>query len=436
LLAARAAVDFVEVVAESCFAREDARREARAIAEVWPVVPHGVKLGLGGAEGIDDDRARRLGDLARELAAPCITEHVAFVRAGGREIGHLTALPHTHEAADVVARNVARARRRLPDVPLYLENVAWSLRWPDDAMREGDFYHEVCARSGCDLLLDVGNLYANALNTGELPLDLLASYPLERVRMVHIAGGMHEDGFYFDTHAHKAPDEVFELLSALVERAGPVPVVLERDIQFPSFAELAAEVARARTMVGPEGCQERYPLKSNANAPLPDCRPSGSMISDTHLAATQSHLAALLTSDAPPTDTSPFDPAAIDRSRSVLDRKRVDDALPLLPRLSAASPDVAALALACVRATPRAHRHGAATDAIRIADRATRECGGRAAEEARADRLVLSAQYSIGRRGELRPRTAPYVARYTTSDNVLWVFKGPGKNAPVRILSR
>ena len=90
LLASPSRVDFLEVVAEACFASAPTRREAVAIARRWPVVPHGVKLSLGSATGIDRDRARRLGALARELGAPLICEHVAFVRAGGAEIGHLT----------------------------------------------------------------------------------------------------------------------------------------------------------------------------------------------------------------------------------------------------------------------------------------------------------------------------------------------------------
>jgi hypothetical protein len=143
LMAAPAAADFLEVVAEPCFASRSARREVEALAEIWPVVPHGLKLSLGSADGIEPERAQRLGDLARSLRSPVISEHVAFVRAGGREIGHLTALPRTRAALRVVARNVAAARRLLPDVPLLLENAAWTVPWPDDEMGEGAFYTEI-----------------------------------------------------------------------------------------------------------------------------------------------------------------------------------------------------------------------------------------------------------------------------------------------------
>src|SRR5262245_48378634 len=84
LLRAPDTVDFLEVVAETCFAQPPAWREAVALAEMKPVVPHGVKLSLGSADGIEHARARRLGALARALRAPAVTEHVALTRAGHR----------------------------------------------------------------------------------------------------------------------------------------------------------------------------------------------------------------------------------------------------------------------------------------------------------------------------------------------------------------
>jgi uncharacterized protein (UPF0276 family) len=128
LFASPDTVDLVEVIADGCLAKNSRRREAQALAERWPVIPHGIKLSLGSASGIDRERARKLGQLARDLRSPFITEHIAFTHASGREIGHLTPLPFTQAAVNVVAHNVAIALRELPDIPLFLENLAWTLR--------------------------------------------------------------------------------------------------------------------------------------------------------------------------------------------------------------------------------------------------------------------------------------------------------------------
>ncbi|WP_437908304.1 DUF692 domain-containing protein [Sorangium sp. So ce327] len=467
LLSAPGAVDFVEVVAEACFASPAARREASAIARIWPVVPHGVKLSLGSASGIDMERARRLGALCRELSAPVVSEHVAFVRGGGREIGHLTALPYTLEAARAVARNVAAARRALPDIPLLLENAACTLRFPDDALGEGDFYAEVVGRTGCDLLLDVGNVYANAVNAGVDPGELVRSYPLERVAMIHIAGGVLEHGFYFDTHAHPVPAPVFDLLAQVVARTGPLPILLERDGDFPPFAALAAEIATARaiarsapsrpTLAGPTLTLTRptltrptLPRPTLAASTLAPTRPGlpasraalvqnsadVSPFEASALAEVQARVAELLTSpvDPPPEAVAPFDAGDVARSRAILQRKRVDDALPLLPRLSSHREAAARLGARCVEASPRAPRLTAVADALRIAAAAADDA--RLAPEAIVDRLLLRARF-VGPSGDgsVRPRLLPFIRRERLpGGRVVWAIKGIGSSAEVRLV--
>ncbi|NVL83716.1 multinuclear nonheme iron-dependent oxidase, partial [Escherichia coli] len=115
-------------------------------------------------------------------------------------------------------------------------------------MGEGDFHAEIALATGCELLLDVGNLHANAVNAGLDPFAVLVSYPLERVAMLHVAGGVMEHGFYFDTHAHAVPDAVFALVEEVLE-GRDVPVLLERDAGFEGHAaEIVAEVERLRAM--------------------------------------------------------------------------------------------------------------------------------------------------------------------------------------------
>jgi hypothetical protein len=421
LLAAPDAVDFVEVVAEAC---RDAtsRREVLALAELWPVVPHGVKLSLGSAEGLDLGRARELGKLARELKAPLVSEHVSFVRAGGREIGHLTELPMTRDAVRVVARNVEALRRVLPEVPLLLENVARAFVWSaaDHEMEEGAFHAAVAEATGCDLLLDVGNLYANAVNAGLDPFAVLASYPLERVAMLHVAGGVMEHGFYFDTHAHPVPDAVFALVErVLAER--DVPVLLERDAGYEAHAAILAEAQRLRAYSG------RAPARGPASPSRPAA--SGPLAPPAALLAAQSQLAEQLTR----AEAGAL-PTAVLRARSVLERKRADDALPLLPELGPrlAAPD--ALTLGRIAETPRLATMTAVADAMRIAE-AARSVPG-LARAATRDGALLRARFESGPSGP-RPRTLPYVGREQLEGGIaLWTVKGFGSGAPVRVIER
>lgn len=434
LLADPRVVDFIEIVAEGCFVQPKLRDEARALARVWPVVVHGVKLSLGSGEGIDTDKARALGALARTLGSPIVSEHVAFTRGREREIGHLTALPRTRAAIATVARNVAQARRHLPDVPLLLENVAFTLRWPDDEMDEASFYQEIVAATDCDLLLDLGNLWANAVNEGLDPLDVMCGYPLERVAMVHLAGGAWEDGFYFDTHAAAVGEPVLELLRELIVRRGPVPILIERDAEFGPFSQLRSELERVRQIAAtPERVTWTPHDRREPQAP------SGP---DLALADRQASLAQALTSLDPPTPAivEQFGATALTRSRAILRRKRVDDSLPLLPRTAALGASARAIATSVIDHLPRAPRRTAIADAMQIA--AAAASSPHAAAAGRVDQLVLRARFrGPDRHGLVHPRRGPFVGRVRVADPTLagrsvWVIKGPGIGAPVVLFRR
>lgn len=230
---------FCEVIAESLGSGvpdELGQLRARGV----PVVPHGVSLSLGGADPVDPVRVARLARCARLLDAPLASEHVAFVRAGGLEAGHLLPVPRTRAALAALARNIARTAAELP-VPLALENITAHFDWPEDEYTEAEFLGELVERTGVHLLLDIANVYANARNRGRDPLAELRRLPAERLAYCHIAGGHEIDGRYHDTHTAPVPAAVLELVAAFAADRD-VPLMLERDGQFPPAAELLAEL--------------------------------------------------------------------------------------------------------------------------------------------------------------------------------------------------
>ncbi|WP_309051657.1 DUF692 family multinuclear iron-containing protein [Streptomyces sp.] len=248
-------LDWVEVVAENICAGHLPDSLVRLRERGVTVVPHGVSLGLGGADRPDPARLAALGEKATALGAPLVTEHIAFVRAGGPltatpllEAGHLLPVPRTRDALDVLCENVRMAQDALP-VPLALENIAALFAWPDQEMTEGRFLAELVERTGVRLLIDVANLHTNHLNRGEDPARALAELPVEAIAYVHVAGGVERDGVWHDTHAHPVPEPVLGILADLSSRVSPPGVLLERDDRFPPAEELASELATIRATV-------------------------------------------------------------------------------------------------------------------------------------------------------------------------------------------
>ncbi|MVU80041.1 DUF692 family protein [Nocardia sp. ET3-3] len=213
-----------------------------------PAVPHGISLSLGSAEPVDDRRVAHLADCARALGSPLVSEHIAFVRAGGLEAGHLLPLPCTGEALDVLERNIFRTMSQL-DVPLAVENIAALFEWPDAEYTEAEFLQELVERTGVYLLLDIANVYANARNAARDPLAELLRLPAERLAYCHIAGGHESGGRYIDTHTHPVPAEVLDLVAEFAP-GRTVPLMLERDGNYPPATELLTELNAIATAAG------------------------------------------------------------------------------------------------------------------------------------------------------------------------------------------
>ncbi|HWC38710.1 MAG TPA: DUF692 domain-containing protein, partial [Acidimicrobiales bacterium] len=225
-------VSFIEVMAESI----DPRRVPEALdnlrARGTEVVVHGVTLGLGDATPPARHRLDHLNRVAERLDATLISEHVAFVRAGHHEAGHLLPLPFTSAAADIVIENIQMAQHELA-LPLALENIASLVTWSSSEMTEVDFLDRVLGQTRCPMLLDVSNLFASMVNHGVVLEEWLSTMAAHQVAYAHVGGGHYDrTGLYHDTHAHPVPQPVYDLLDRITSELCVPAVLLERDEGF------------------------------------------------------------------------------------------------------------------------------------------------------------------------------------------------------------
>jgi uncharacterized protein (UPF0276 family) len=256
---------FVEITAENFESAHRLPEHLHVLRERGlKIVPHGISLSLGGAERVQPERVRHLAALAEKLGSPLVSEHVAFVRAGGREAGHLLPIPRTKAALNVLVENVKTAQSMLP-VPLALENISALFDWPQGDYTEAEFLTELVERAGVRLLLDVANVYANHRNLGTPAAEFFDRLPLERIAYVHMGGGFESetDGVYHDTHAHAVTAGAFELLEELSARVTLPGVMLERDDDFPPEEELRAEMTRIAAAIDRGQSRRKLPAGSH-----------------------------------------------------------------------------------------------------------------------------------------------------------------------------
>jgi uncharacterized protein (UPF0276 family) len=217
-------------------------------AERWPIVTHGLSMSLGGLDPFDSGYMKTLEAFLERVETPWHSDHLCFTSVDGVHLHDLMPVPFSAAMVEHLAGRIRQAQDQL-DLPFAVENISYYALPGPVEMDEADFVHAVVDAAGCGLLLDVNNVFVNATNHGFDPYAMLAKYPLERVVQIHVAGhDVSDPRLVVDTHAEPIREEVYELLAFALERTGPVPVLLERDGNFPAWNAIHAELKQLRAL--------------------------------------------------------------------------------------------------------------------------------------------------------------------------------------------
>lgn len=246
--APRSGFDFIEVAPENWMEIGGPwRKRFAAVAERWPVVAHGLSLSIGSPDALDVDFVKRVKTFLDEYKIASYTEHLSYCSSGGH-LYDLMPMPFTAEAVAHVAGRVKQVQDIL-ERTIALENISF-YALPSTEMTEIEFIQAVLTEAKCDLLLDVNNVYVNSVNHGQYtPAEFIAAMPTEQVRCYHVAGHNQEsENLIIDTHGAAIVDPVWSVLNEAYKVHGAKPTLIERDFDFPPFAELLAEAAQVRQL--------------------------------------------------------------------------------------------------------------------------------------------------------------------------------------------
>jgi uncharacterized protein (UPF0276 family) len=250
-------IDFLEVIADDFYkCKSQDLKDLKILFSQIPVSLHGVSMGLASHSEIPTIKIEEMKKLIDFVQPISWSEHIAFVRAGPFEIGHLASPPRNESTLKASLHNIDRIKSIISKSPL-LENVASLIEPPLCEYTEGEFAQKLAERSSCFLLLDLHNLYANAVNFKKNPFELLNEFPLEKVKQVHLSGGRliseHEypdQKRLLDDHLHNVPEKVFELLTHLARQTPQdLSILIERDGEFPAIEILLDQLHTARQAV-------------------------------------------------------------------------------------------------------------------------------------------------------------------------------------------
>ena len=248
ILERRPRVDWFEVISENYLVDGGkALYFLDAIKEHYPLVMHGVSLSIGGAHALDLDYLRRLRKLADRVRPHWVSDHLCWSRGNAHQLHDLLPLPFTEESLRHVAERV-RVVQDILERPLVLENVSAYLQWKSSCMSESQFLARLSQMTGCELLLDVNNVYVSSRNQGFDPWQFILELPRECIRQIHLAGHSDYGQYLIDTHDAPIADPVWALYGKALSHLGPTATLIERDDHFPPLDELLAELDQARAL--------------------------------------------------------------------------------------------------------------------------------------------------------------------------------------------
>jgi uncharacterized protein len=259
ILAAPQPLGFFEVHAENYMgAGGPPHAQLGALRERYALSVHGVGLSIGSTRPLDRDHLARLKTLCDRYAPESFSEHLAWSSHDGIYLNDLLPLPYTRQTLARVAEHVDEVQSALGRQML-LENPSTYVRFSESNIPEVDFIAELSKRTGCGLLLDVNNVFVSARNHATEPLAYLDSFPLERVKEIHL-GGHDEDvddagvPLLIDSHGSPIVEDVWMLYAHVIARVGAVPTLIEWDNDVPDWPGLLAEAVKAQRVLSDQAC--------------------------------------------------------------------------------------------------------------------------------------------------------------------------------------
>lgn len=234
-------IDFFEVAPENWIPFGGAlQKQFRQLTEQHRFVCHGLSLSIGSPAPLDIQFVRQVKEFLQQHNISLYSEHLSYCSGAGH-LYDLMPIPFTAEAVDYVANRVKQVQDIL-EQPLILENVSYYAALGQE-MSELDFTLAVLEQADCKMLLDVNNIYVNAINHNYDPNQYLQAIPSERIAYYHIAGHYQQaEDLLIDTHGADVIDPVWQLLALAYQQHGVKPTLLERDFNIPSWQKLQQEL--------------------------------------------------------------------------------------------------------------------------------------------------------------------------------------------------
>jgi uncharacterized protein (UPF0276 family) len=210
----------------------------------YPMAAHGVSLNIGSPDPVNFDYLKRLKTLINRLDPFIVSDHLCWTGFSAHNAHDLLPLVHNESALATISQKVSQVQDFLGR-PIALENVSSYIESKHSTMSEAEFLNALTQQSGCQILLDINNIYVSESNFARDPKKFIDAIRPESVAQIHLAGFSDMGKFYFDTHSNPVFAEVWELYRYALPQFHAKPTLIEWDENIPDLKTLGQELAKA-----------------------------------------------------------------------------------------------------------------------------------------------------------------------------------------------
>ena len=222
-------------------------KKLKEVSEQFSITAHGLSLSIGSPDPLNWDFIKQVKSFLDEHSITIYSEHLSYSQSQNAHLYDLLPIPFREDAVKHIVQRIKEVQDFL-ERPLVLENVSYYTPVAAE-MTEHQFISAIVNESNCNLLLDINNVYVNSFNHNYDAKEFISNLPLDKVAYIHMAGHEQvEEDLIIDTHGQAIIEKVFELFEWTLPKLKEVPILLERDFNFPEMDEIKGELNRLDTI--------------------------------------------------------------------------------------------------------------------------------------------------------------------------------------------
>lgn len=222
-------------------------KKLKEVSEQFSITAHGLSLSIGSPDPLNWEFIKQVKSFLDEHSITIYSEHLSYSQSQNAHLYDLLPIPFREDAVKHIVQRIKEVQDFL-ERPLVLENVSYYTPVAAE-MTEHQFISAIVNESNCNLLLDINNVYVNSFNHNYDAKEFISNLPLDKVAYIHMAGHEQvEEDLIIDTHGQAIIEKVFDLFEWTLPQLKEVPILLERDFNFPEMEEIKGELNRLDTI--------------------------------------------------------------------------------------------------------------------------------------------------------------------------------------------